>query len=109
MKFKTGDLIIVNYEDSSSIYEGGAIVNELAYFVEAGGVDHARFGTFSAIYRQGLNTTDNYNDTGYDVFRNYIEEHHISPAIPNNPLSRVLYPDHVEWSENPDYLMPRRL
>ena len=27
--------------------------------------------------------------------------------VPNNPLSRVLYPDYIVCPENPDYLVPK--
>ena len=32
----------------------------------------------------------------------------ITLGVPNNKLSKVLYPDYEVWSENPDYLIPRR-
>ena len=29
-------------------------------------------------------------------------------VVPNNPLSKVLYPDYIVDPENPDYLIPRK-
>ena len=58
-----------------------------------------------------LNTVKEVSKDSYDTYLVegwYIMEDEFTELKPNNVLAKVLYPDWEEWSENPEYLVPRK-
>lgn len=77
--------------------------------LEVGTIYEDSLGSYAISFdKDPLNTTKNYKDTGINVGPWLISKIHFIELVPNNKLSKLLYPEFIE-SECGIYLIPKKV